>query len=587
MLLLSNKVGVKSLESDRITERVRPMRKLVSIFASTLVVVIISLPTWAQTQAPTAQQVLEKALAALGGKERLEKIRTRAASGKVEAKGVSGTYQLWAKAPDRLKMKLDIAIQHLERGYDGTSGWEKRAGVRELGKAELEKLKQRAVFNPLLNYLNAGTPVELKGKKQLVGAEAYEIQFTPKGETPVTFFFDTSSFLLLREDHQFADATLKISYSDYRKVNDVMIPFTVKEESPGQTLSITFDEYKLDAPLDESLFKNPLGGHQNEPYEVSLATIPFHVYKENDGVDSVGATESFVFNLLVKEKFGRALEPKVATIEFYSGANRVKTVELETAALMAARKVSYQSLAAQDEVFDLQQYFSEPVALHVDKLIYNLELTTRQNETVRKSLEIPVTDYIQKTKLIFPLKGVFVVAGGHDFNEEHKGEWSQQYAYDILALGPHYEIVKTNGETNEDFYAWGREIIAPADGTVVYARNDIQDNPRPDVIQTNVFLKMPEPVWAVAGNVVVIDHGNGEFSLLAHMQKGSVRVKAGDKVKRGQVLGLLGNSGNSDAPHLHYQLMAGGVLYHNDGLPSRFENLENPTPKRGVFLEAK
>jgi murein DD-endopeptidase MepM/ murein hydrolase activator NlpD len=563
------------------------LKKLAIIFAAAFALTIATGSASTKAQTLTARQVLDKALTALGGKARLEQIQTRAASGKVEAKGVAGTYQLWAKAPDRLKMKLDVAIQHLERGFDGTSGWEKRAGVRELGTAELEKLKQRALFNPLLDYLNAGTPVELKGKKQLVGAEAYAIQFTPKGETPVTFYFDTNSFLLLREDHQFADATLKISYSDYRKVNDVMVPFSVIEESPGQTLSITFDDYKLNAPLDESLFKNPLGEHRGEAYEVSLATIPFHVYKENDGVDSAGATESFVFNLLVKEKYGRALEPQAARIEFYSGANRVQTVELEAAALMAARKVSYQSLAAQDEVFDLQHYFSEPVALHIDKLVYHLELTTRQNETVRQSLEIPVANYIQKTKLIFPLKGAFIVAAGHDFNEEHKSEWSQQYAYDILALGPHYEIVRTNGETNEDFYAWGREIIAPADGTIVYSRNDIQDNPRPDVVQTNVFLKMPEPVWAIAGNVVVIDHGNGEFSLLAHMQKGSVRVKAGDKVKQGQVLGLLGNSGNSDGPHLHYQLMAGGVLYRNDGLPSRFENLESPVPKRGVFLEAK
>lgn len=563
------------------------MRKLIIIFAAALVLTLTANSALTQTQTLNAQQVLEKALVALGGKERLEKIETRAASGKVEAKGVTGTYQLWAKAPDRLKMKLDIAIQHLERGYDGMSGWEKRSGVRELGESELERLKQRAVFNPLLNYLNAGTPVELKGKKQLLGAEAYEVQFSPKGETPVTFYFDANSFLLLREDHQFADAPLKISYSDYRRTGEVMIPFSVKEESPGQTLSITFDDYKLNAPLDANVFKNPLGEHPGEAYDVSLATIPFHVYKENDGVESSGATESFVFNLLVKEKYGRALEPKTARIEFYSGANRLQTVELEVAALKAARKVSYQSLAAQDEVFDLQHYFSEPVALHIDKLVYNLELVTRQGETVRKSLEIPVTSYVQKTKLIFPLKGMFVVAAGHDFNEEHKSEWSQQYAYDILALGPHFEIVKTEGETNEDFFAWGREIIAPADGTIVYARNDVQDNPRPNLIQTNIFLKLPEPMWTIAGNVVVIDHGNGEFSLLAHMQKGSVRVKTGDKVKQGQVLGLLGNSGNSDGPHLHYQLMAGGLLYRNDGLPSHFDNLESPVPKRGVFLEAK
>ncbi|HEV7377549.1 MAG TPA: hypothetical protein VGN95_22725 [Pyrinomonadaceae bacterium] len=113
-------------------------------------------------------------------------------------KGVTGTYQLWAKASGRLKTTLDISIQHVERGFDGGDGWEKRTSVRELGDAELERLKQRAVFNALLSYLNAGTPVELKGKKQLLGAAAYEIEFSPKGESPVTFYFDAASFLLRR-----------------------------------------------------------------------------------------------------------------------------------------------------------------------------------------------------------------------------------------------------------------------------------------------------------------------------------------------------------------------------------------------------
>lgn len=561
------------------------MKRFLVVFTAALVLAVIS--SNVQAQSLNAQQVLEKSLIALGGKENLLKIQTRTASGKVEAKGITGTYEVWAKAPDKLKTKLDVSIQRVERGFDGWAGWEKRTSVRELSESELERLRERAAFNPLLYYLNAGAQAELKGTRQLLGTEAYEVQFSVQGARPVTFYFDAGSFLPVREDHILEDGILKISYSDYRKVGDVLLPFSIKEETPGQTLSITFDEYKLNAPLEDSLFKNPLGEHTGEPYEVSLATIPLHVYKENDGVDTVGASESFVFNVLVKERWGRALEPKAAAIEFYAGANRVKTVELGASALKAVRKVSYQNLAAQEEVFDLQHYFSEPVALHVDKIVYNLELIARGGETVRKILEIPVSSYVQKTKLIFPLKGEFVVAGGHDFNEEHKGEWSQQYAYDILALGPHYEIARTNGETNADFLAWGREIIAPADGTVVYARNDIQDNPRPGVIMINAFVKMPEPMWAVAGNVVVIDHGNGEFSLLAHMQKGSVRVKTGDKVKQGDVLGLLGNSGNSDAPHLHYQLMAGGVIYRSDGLPSHFENIESPLPKRGVFLEAK
>ena len=67
--------------------------------------------------------------------------------------------------------------------------------------------------------------------------------------------------------------------------------------------------------------------------------------------------------------------------------------------------------------------------------------------------------------------------------------------------------------------------------------------------------------------MVVIDHGNGEFSMMGHMQKGSVRVKPGEVVKQGQVLGLMGNSGDTSGPHIHYQLQAGSDWERSDALP--------------------
>jgi len=73
-----------------------------------------------------------------------------------------------------------------------------------------------------------------------------------------------------------------------------------------------------------------------------------------------------------------------------------------------------------------------------------------------------------------------------------------------------------------------------------------------------------------AGNRVVVDIGEGRFAFYAHMQPGSVRVKVGDKVKTGQVLGLLGNSGNTDTPHLHFHVMDGPSPLVSNGLPYVF-----------------
>ena len=88
------------------------------------------------------------------------------------------------------------------------------------------------------------------------------------------------------------------------------------------------------------------------------------------------------------------------------------------------------------------------------------------------------------------------------------------------------------------------------------------------------------------GNCVVIDHGNSEYSVLAHMQLGSVTVKAGERVAAGQVIGKLGSSGDSGGPHLHYQLQSGPQLFRDEPLPFRFQNIDDPL-HRGEYFVAK
>ena len=112
------------------------------------------------------------------------------------------------------------------------------------------------------------------------------------------------------------------------------------------------------------------------------------------------------------------------------------------------------------------------------------------------------------------------------------------------------------------------------------------------------YLNLPDPLHAVAGNNLLIDHGNGEYSSLGHLQHGSVRAKVGDTVTRGQVIGKVGSSGPSEHPHLHYQLMSGTDLTRSDGLPSQFVNVwledtrarkpvQIKVPKRGIQLVAR
>lgn len=551
--------------------------------------------------AMTARQVIEKSLAAQGGIANLEKIQTRTASAKVEVRGLSGTFQIWAKTPDKIKTLLDLGVLVQERAFDGAKGWQKQNSVEEVVGFDLARLKRSAMFFPLLAYYTSKTPLELKGKEKLNDADVYKIEFTPQPDQPETFYVDAKTFLPVRELRpvvvDLKKQDLIIDYSDYRKVENIQLPFKTVQTMGDQILTLNMDAYTLNASIDDNIFKNPTEQYAKEPYDVTIFTIPEHVYKENEGVFEPGSSESWYFHLVVREKYGRAVQPVAARIEFFSEDQKLSFQEIGGDQLESMRANSFRGFANIEEVFDLPHFVVQPVNSDIDKMVYRINLVTADGQKIQKMLEIPVSAYEQKTKLNFPIKGKLFVGGGHDFNEPHKSERSQFYAYDIVGLGEHYELFRTNGSTNEDFYTFGREVLAPADGKVVYARNDVPDNKTPGTIDSGVFMKLPDPERAFLGNSVTIDHGNGEFSAFAHLKLGSVRVKEGDTVKQRDVIGLLGNSGNSDGPHLHYQLMAGPKVFHADGLPSQFDNLvldtltsekvHIATPKRGIWLVAE
>lgn len=313
----------------------------------------------------------------------------------------------------------------------------------------------------------------------------------------------------------------------------------------------------------------------------TLSTSPRHVYVENDARDGKGPTETFVFRLVVRGAKTAAPEPTAALLTLRSGASSVKTMRYGKEALAATRSKPSPHGADADASYALRFAFDEPVAPRIDRVTVRLEAGRSAS-----TLEVPIADYVQKTKLLFPLKGDFLVVTGHVSAPAGHEERSQQFAYDIVGLGPHLELLTGPGTSNTDFVGFGWTVMAPAAGTVTYARNDVDENSAGGNQDMAKLLALPDPPWGVGGNCVVIDHGNGEWSFLAHLQKGSVLVKAGDRVEQGAPLGKLGNSGATTGPHLHYHLMDGPKILVSDGLPARFENTCKPIPKPGVYCDA-
>lgn len=174
-----------------------------------------------------------------------------------------------------------------------------------------------------------------------------------------------------------------------------------------------------------------------------------------------------------------------------------------------------------------------------------------------------------------PLRGDrWLAANGPSNDTHHRRSW---LAYDGRALFPErfaidfvrlHDDGPTNGDPaeNRSWHGYGAEAVAVGDARVASIKDGIPDNVPANRPASGLTVD------TMGGNLVVLDLGNGLYAFYAHLQPGSIRVKAGDSVRTGQTLGLVGNSGNGNAPHLHFQVSDGASLLLSDGVPFVFDS---------------
>ncbi len=179
-------------------------------------------------------------------------------------------------------------------------------------------------------------------------------------------------------------------------------------------------------------------------------------------------------------------------------------------------------------------------------------------------------NYQTKTDLELPFAEewyVFVggrthLDGGHHFVTRGTG---QRYAYDI-AIVIDRSSFSGDSKNNEDHYCFGKRLNAPGDGKIIALENNIDDNYISGTVNSDIDEN------TIAGNYIMIDHLNGEYSMMAHFKKGTIIVSVGDTVIKGQEVGKAGNSGNSTGPHLHYHIQNTPEYLDGIGLPAQFLN---------------
>ncbi len=166
--------------------------------------------------------------------------------------------------------------------------------------------------------------------------------------------------------------------------------------------------------------------------------------------------------------------------------------------------------------------------------------------------------------LSLPFSGEWFVFWGGDTKEQnyHVISQSQKNAFDLVIVDQKGQTFKTNGLTNEDFYAFGQPLLAPCDAEVVSVVEGVKDN-IPGEMNSG----------QVTGNTVVLKIAANEYLLFAHFKQNSIAIKKGDLVKKGQLLGLCGNSGNSSEPHLHFHIQDKEDMFGATGIKCYFEKI--------------
>jgi hypothetical protein len=220
-------------------------------------------------------------------------------------------------------------------------------------------------------------------------------------------------------------------------------------------------------------------------------------------------------------------------------------------------------------------------ALPAETLRFKLEFQGRQPYSTEISVRPAL--YRSRAALTLPLKERFIVYDGHDYYSHHRrldlshprmkrlgmSHSPVRYAYDFSSIDENGALYRPDPSRPENWLGYNASVHAPAPGRVVSAANDVADNRYENgrVVPT----REPADVLSAAlGNHVVIHHGNGEYSVLAHLKAGTVTVKRDEAVKRDQLLGRIGFSGDTGMHvHLHYHLATGPGI-DASGLPAYF-----------------
>jgi murein DD-endopeptidase MepM/ murein hydrolase activator NlpD len=251
------------------------------------------------------------------------------------------------------------------------------------------------------------------------------------------------------------------------------------------------------------------------------------------------------------------------------------------------------TLPSKSAMFIMKEPFTTRVPPDIAKLTAK---GVERGKPVQTELTLKVAKHSSPNDYWFPLRGRWYVNAASSFQSHHRWRPAHEFALDLLQIGAGGSSFQGKGTKHTDYYAFGQDVFAVADGIVVTAENGFPetDLPRPDESPNDFAERVLTPMWdkdpsgaLATGNTVVIQHAGSEYSFYCHLETGSVRVHKGDHVTRGQVIAKVGMSGDGRQPHLHFQIGDSSNPTTSRAFPLVFSNIKPASFTSTIDLEGK
>jgi zinc protease len=217
-------------------------------------------------QLPTIDQVLDKYVKALGGKAAIQRPTSILIKGtfEVPAFNASGTMERFSKAPNKYALSVDIpGFGVIQQAFNGDAGWaqDPQSGLRDLSGVELAQTRREAEMYKDIKLKELYTKLVVKGKDKVGDKEVYLVEATPPEGGVEKLYFDTQSGLIVKTDIEAetpqGKMPVEIYLEDYKEVEGIKVPFSLRQVTPAVSFSIKLTEVKYNVPVDDSKFNKP------------------------------------------------------------------------------------------------------------------------------------------------------------------------------------------------------------------------------------------------------------------------------------------------------------------------------------------